>query len=320
MEFYAKFTRGGSNNNGRCHAIIHGDYNYKDPYETASNENTYKIAEATVYATPCTEWTRFDAEFSYTGVEATTSYLLATFTTNENPGGSKGDVFIIDDIKFIYYSQLKSLTVDGVSVPNFKKDTYDYTVDSYYTEGVTNVVAVDNTKAGVATVASSYNAETGKYTIVVTNQEGTESHTYTIQFKQKVYECDLLTLTYDGEELAFSADDATEAFIDGPFDENKLAYTVSEDATAEVSFNEEAHILYVDVTAGDGKTANSYEIQFYYKGDVNKDGTVSIADVTALVNMILGKTEKNELADVNADGDVSIADVTALVNIILGKN
>ncbi len=232
----------------------------------------------------------------------------------------KDNTLTVDDVRFVYYSQLKSLTVDGVSVPNFDKDTYDYTVDSYYTEGVTNVVAVDNTKAGVATVASSYNAETGKYTIVVTNQEGTESHTYTIQFKQKVYECDLLTLTYDGEELAFSADDATEAFIDGPFDENKLAYTVSEDATVDVSFNEEYHILYVDVTAGDGKTANSYEIQFYYKGDVNKDGTVSIADVTALVNMILGKTEKNEMADVNADGDVSIADVTALVNIILGKN
>ena len=66
----------------------------------------------------------------------------------------------------------------------------------------------------------------------------------------------------------------------------------------------------------------TYTIQFktYEKGDVNKDGTVSIADVTALVNMILGKTEKDELADVNADGDVSIADVTALVNIILGKN
>ncbi len=59
-------------------------------------------------------------------------------------------------------------------------------------------------------------------------------------------------------------------------------------------------------------------------GDVNRDGDVTIADVTALVNIILGKDTENvydhEAADVNGDGDVTIADVTALVNIILGKN
>ena len=58
-------------------------------------------------------------------------------------------------------------------------------------------------------------------------------------------------------------------------------------------------------------------------GDVNNDGAVSIADVTALVNIILGKDDSGYnrgAADVNADGSISIADVTALVNIILGKN
>ncbi len=59
----------------------------------------------------------------------------------------------------------------------------------------------------------------------------------------------------------------------------------------------------------------------YTIGDVNEDGEVSIADVTALVNIILGKQAsfRMELADTNEDQDVSIADVTALVNIILGK-
>jgi hypothetical protein len=55
-------------------------------------------------------------------------------------------------------------------------------------------------------------------------------------------------------------------------------------------------------------------------GDVNGDTTVTIADVTALVNIILGKTESpGDVADVNGDHSVTIADVTALVNIILGK-
>ena len=60
-------------------------------------------------------------------------------------------------------------------------------------------------------------------------------------------------------------------------------------------------------------------------GDVNRDGNVTIADVTALVDIILGKdpgpnyTYDHEAANVNGDSDITIADVTALVDIILGK-
>lgn len=57
-------------------------------------------------------------------------------------------------------------------------------------------------------------------------------------------------------------------------------------------------------------------------GDANLDGMVTIADVTAVVNRILGKnadTFSEENADMNGDGTVTIADVTALVNIILEK-
>ena len=58
-----------------------------------------------------------------------------------------------------------------------------------------------------------------------------------------------------------------------------------------------------------------------YIGDVNNDGSITIADVTQLVNIILGKTTdyNKRLADVNEDGSISISDVTELVNIILGK-
>ncbi|MBQ9560535.1 MAG: glycosyl hydrolase 53 family protein [Prevotella sp.] len=56
-------------------------------------------------------------------------------------------------------------------------------------------------------------------------------------------------------------------------------------------------------------------------GDVNDDDQVTIADVTALVNIILGKGGSyiEYAADVNGDGQITIADVTALVNKILGK-
>lgn len=68
--------------------------------------------------------------------------------------------------------------------------------------------------------------------------------------------------------------------------------------------------------------ADWFEIKTFVEGDVNDDGTVTIADVTALVNIILGKNEApaSGVADVNDDGNTTIADVTALVNIILGKD
>ena len=60
-------------------------------------------------------------------------------------------------------------------------------------------------------------------------------------------------------------------------------------------------------------------------GDVNNDTEITIADVTALVNIILGKDNgepyeyNHKAADVNGDKAISVADVTALVNKILGR-
>ena len=51
-------------------------------------------------------------------------------------------------------------------------------------------------------------------------------------------------------------------------------------------------------------------------GDVNGDGEVNIADINAVIDMILaGSQEKN--GDVNGDGEVNIADVNAVIDIIL---
>ena len=58
-------------------------------------------------------------------------------------------------------------------------------------------------------------------------------------------------------------------------------------------------------------------------GDVNGDGTISVTDMTMIVDYILGESNDNfivENADINCDGSISVADVMALVNIILGDN
>ncbi len=56
------------------------------------------------------------------------------------------------------------------------------------------------------------------------------------------------------------------------------------------------------------------------KGDVNKDGDVSISDATTLVNILCDKTiEYDEHANVDGEYGVDENDLTKLVDIILGK-
>ncbi len=80
-----------------------------------------------------------------------------------------------------------------------------------------------------------------------------------------------------------------------------------------------------------GTSAQTTSVQIYRQvkkeissGDVNKDGDVSIADITALVNILMGQDAGQVLydqkaADVDGNGSVEAADVEALLNMILAK-
>ena len=53
-------------------------------------------------------------------------------------------------------------------------------------------------------------------------------------------------------------------------------------------------------------------------GDVNGDGEVTVADINAIIDVILLGTS-NHGADVNVDGEVTVADINAVINVILGQ-
>jgi hypothetical protein len=62
------------------------------------------------------------------------------------------------------------------------------------------------------------------------------------------------------------------------------------------------------------------------KGDVNNDGSVTMADANMVVNYFLAEDKDSisgfnkEAGDVNKDGDISMADANAIVNIFLSGN
>ena len=59
-------------------------------------------------------------------------------------------------------------------------------------------------------------------------------------------------------------------------------------------------------------------VEDIFLGDVNGDGEVNIADVNAVINIILNGSE-NPSGDVNGDGEINIADINAIINIILNN-
>ena len=102
-------------------------------------------------------------------------------------------------------------------------------------------------------------------------------------------------------------------------------YTVT-DLLAEGTFVYKVKTLYTDGT--ESPWSNREEVTLFQNGhgfelgDVNHDGSVSIADVTQLIDYLLdGTTPICEIcANVNEDTTISIADVTALIDKLLSGN
>ena len=109
----------------------------------------------------------------------------------------------------------------------------------------------------------------------------------------------------NGSEVSYPTTDLTLKFVDGKI--------VASNAAAELGNNDLASVLYT--VFGLGKETQGGNIV----GDVNCDGYVTSADVTAVYDIMLGTDNTFEsTADVNCDGYVTSADVTAVYDIMLG--
>ena len=80
--------------------------------------------------------------------------------------------------------------------------------------------------------------------------------------------------------------------------------------------------IYLEITS----TTNKYTVaditdQFaYVRGDLNRDGELSVADVTTLVDMLIRGNyddEEIQIGDLNNDMELSVADVTTLIDILI---
>ena len=104
------------------------------------------------------------------------------------------------------------------------------------------------------------------------------------------------TVTYSVEGLKLTYDNAN-------------VYVTNAETTTTIALAEVQDMYFSNEAGG-----NEFK-----RGDVNNDGNVSISDVTALIDYLLGSnTDINtDAADCNTDNNIRIADVTALIDYLL---
>ena len=142
----------------------------------------------------------------------------------------------------------------------------------------------------------------------------TSGNTYTLTFKAAawVHDNEKTTITLSATGATLDADTITLA--KGEWTDFTVTVTAIE-ATANIKW--EAIVAANNRFFLDEVLLVAEEKPHFEQGDVNGDGVVSGADVTALYNVLLDGTEAGGDADVNGDGIVNGSDVTALYNILL---
>ena len=126
-----------------------------------------------------------------------------------------------------------------------------------------------------------------------------------------------------GEELASKAvaetGDADSRVITGITDQ----YYVVEGLTPGATYEYYVKAIYIDESEAQSnvETVTLLEEQGhgYNVGDVNHDGSLTVADVTMLISYVLAQSGPAcpVCADVNGDGNIAVADVTLLISMVL---
>lgn len=105
--------------------ITDGSY-YQEPKDKDYDDIIVgQAANRTIESTG--EWQRIVVPFEYLNPDKAPKGILVTFSTNADPGqGTASDELYIDDVELIYSSYLSSIAIDGVAIPDFASDKYDY--------------------------------------------------------------------------------------------------------------------------------------------------------------------------------------------------
>ena len=179
---------------GRGQFILHKKCKYQDPEIADLLPNRIAIASGLISESD--DWVQCKAYFKYDVDDLkdipTEKYLLASFTTNPNPGQSKNDELYIDDVYFIYYSDLKSLSYGGTPINIADPENIQIAAKDF------DLSKVSCTSGKGADIQTSYDEGTRILTITIKGNDISENkgnyHEYSVKIVPPASE---VTLTDD---------------------------------------------------------------------------------------------------------------------------
>jgi surface protein len=81
---------------------------------------------------------------------------------------------------------------------------------------------------------------------------------------------------------------------------------------------DKSHVDAAYARPDEGPTALGYFTKPVNNGDVNDDGSVDVADISTIIDIMAGKIVSRK-GDVNIDGSVDVADISTVIDIMAGK-
>lgn len=158
----------------RVAAILHDDYEYRDPSGSDENAEKHVIAKAQLdyLATKDKDWQRLSIPFEYVeNNKLAPAYMLVSITTNKTPGkGSANDSVYIDDILMIYNPTIKIERLSKQKYVLGEEITVPYTI--------TGTMSPSNLNAAPNIVSLELSDENGSFenarvlTQIVTDNSG----------------------------------------------------------------------------------------------------------------------------------------------------
>lgn len=165
--------------------------------EVSHSDDAELIAKTIQYISEgVNEWTTYEMPIDYltASVPAKINVILAANDYFDSENITLGDSLCVDNVKFVYYSRLKGLTIGGQNVEGFDSDKYSYTVNGDFPD-VNDVKyeVLGNSGSSNVDVVADEAAKT--ITLKVTNindggvdKDGESSHEYVISFVKELGE------------------------------------------------------------------------------------------------------------------------------------
>ena len=190
MVVWLKFYTSNSKYRAKANSILHTSGYYQDPEGNTLTATVIAKAE-NLSIEPLNKWKRYSIPFSYPSNDRSLrpAYALVSFSTNAMPGkGTDADALYVDDLEYIYNSELKKFTYNGTTIAAPKAgETVWFTACPYNPAIVPTFV----TNAQGGSVSYSVDAN-NLMTVTVKGDDysvnASNYHTYYVQFPyEKTY-------------------------------------------------------------------------------------------------------------------------------------